>query len=545
MEEKTVFRDSIGIALLCALLFGFMLGNRPLSAPDEGRYTEIPREMVQSGDYITPRLNGVKYFEKPPLMYWLAAVSIKGWGVSEKALRFWPAFFGFLTVLGVYATGRMLYNRRAGWYAAGILATSTLFYAHTRILILDMLVSAFISLGLFSFLASTQENFSKKARFVFLMGFFVASAGAVMAKGLIGAVLPGGIILTWALVARSWQPLKSAFNPLGILLFLVLTAPWHILASLKNPEFFDFYFIHEHFTRYLEKVHNRYQPFWFFIPLILLGFFPWTTVVLKAFWQAIGQSVKGGIQAHIAQTKEDLFLGIWACFIFLFFSFSHSKLIPYILPVFPPLAVMGGSYLAKTFSEAKKPARGLSVSSLLLVLGLPAAAHWYGLTSYPFFLGLLGALIAVLGIIGWLAWRYPYHKIFPPLMGLAAVFLTLLNGAWPYLDTRSVKEIAWEILRHQKPGERVVAFERYYQDLPPYLNQTIMVVEWRGELDFGMKQEDTSAWMLTREDFFKLSQRPEKLYIVSRKESLPTLRQLLGNLKILKETTHDVLVVTH
>ena len=140
--------DLVVLFLVIGLFFTFMLGGRPLSVPDEGRYVEISREMVSTGDYLTPRLNGVKYFEKPALFYWLESCSIKLFGLNEFTLRLWPALFALFGCLAVYLAGRRLYGRRSGLIAAAVLATSLLYYALSRAIILDMPVSVLLSLAL-------------------------------------------------------------------------------------------------------------------------------------------------------------------------------------------------------------------------------------------------------------------------------------------------------------------------------------------------------------------------------------------------------------
>jgi 4-amino-4-deoxy-L-arabinose transferase-like glycosyltransferase len=537
LSAKRFYREGLLIGLICVFFFGFMLGSRPLSAPDEGRYTEIPREMVASGDYITPRLNGVKYFEKPPLMYWAGAISIKVFGVNEWALRFWPAFLGLLTVMATYAMGCILQSARAGRFCAIMMATGVLFYAHTRLLILDMAVATWMTLALYSFFLSTRLFLSEKKRFLYLMGFFVFSALAVLSKGLIGLVLPGGIITLWSFVTKNFKSLARAFHPLGIMVFLGITLPWHIMASLKNPEFFDFYIIHEHFTRYLKTVHNRYQPWWFFIPILWIGLFPWTFIIFSR------------VSSYMTSLKEGempLFFGLWALIVFVFFSLSHSKLIPYILPIIPPLVLLTGLKLDEEDlrSSTPWPAYLSALCAGVFMIALPLASHHYEILKSSEIYGYLGVLMALLGAIVFVSLRNPEHVPLKAYGILGALFLMVLNGAWPYLDTRSVKTLAQQIKVTHNPGDPIVAFARYYQDLPPYVNQTIKVVDWQGELAFGMAQEDTSQWMMTRDAFFSWYDPHKTVYIVTRKEFLPQLREgLRSSLKVIGETEHDVLVV--
>jgi len=247
------------LTLILGLLFGWGLGQRALWHPDEGRYVEIPREMTVSGDYVTPRLNGVKYFEKPVLFYWLQAGAIKVFGISESAMRLWPAAFALIGCLAVYVAGRKLYDRRTGLIAAAVLATAPLHYFLGRAITLDMALSALLTVALLAFLLGTREP-PGRARRHYFWTFYACAALATLTKGLVGMVIPAMVIGAWILILNEWRLLKSIYLPSGLVLFLLVAAPWHIAAARANPEFAQFYFIHEHFQRYLTRVHDRYQP---------------------------------------------------------------------------------------------------------------------------------------------------------------------------------------------------------------------------------------------------------------------------------------------
>ena len=545
--SRSALKDVLFLTLTIGTLFTFMLGSRPLSAPDEGRYTEIPREMVASDDFMTPRLNGVKYFEKPPLMYWLASASIKSFGVNEWALRFWTALLGLLTCLMAYGTGRALYGRRAGLFSGGILSTSLLFYAHTRILILDMAVSTFIVGGIFSFLLATREKATREKKslrqYFYLCSFFVFSALAVLSKGLIGAVLPGASILLWCALRRDGKSLLLAFKPWGIALFFLIAAPWHIVVSLKNPEFFNFYFIYEHFERFLTTAHSRYQPFWFFMPIVLLGFFPWTGLFVKT----IISTVKL-IRNSLDREREAFFLLLSAGFIFTFFSLSSSKLIPYIVPVFPLMAVLMGRHLDDMWDKGKPVLWGSFVGiALLLSAAIPIALWHQGLFGNtalkPYWITVVMVLLSGSAYV--FLQRQNMNRTFGGILVTGTLMLGILNGAWPCLDHRSVKELALEINKHKQPGDQIVAFGRYYQDLPPYVDQKIIVTDWKGELEFGMGVEDTSDWMMTRGAFVERYKKGGRFFVVTRKEFLPDLINagIPGErIERLLETSKDVLL---
>ncbi len=242
--------DLLILTVLLVLFFGFKLGERALWSPDEGRYSEVAREMVVSGDYVTPRLDGVKFFKKPPFFYWLETLSIRAFGLSETALRLWPALFALGGCLAVYAAARKLFGRRSGLIAAVVLATSGLHYAMSRVANLDMILSALIACALLSFLVGTREAPGPRRRLA-MWTFYVFSALAVLEKGLIGIVIPALVIGTWVALLNDWKIIRTIYLPTGSVLFLAIAAPWHILVGWINPEFFQFYFVHEHFQRFL------------------------------------------------------------------------------------------------------------------------------------------------------------------------------------------------------------------------------------------------------------------------------------------------------
>ena len=266
--DKRNFKYFILIAF--AVLYFWQLGSYGLMNPDEGRYSEIPREMLESGDYLTLHLNYVSYFEKPPLHYWLTAASFLVFGQNEFAARFIPALMGFLTILMTWFTARKFEGEDIANFAAIILGTSALFFAISRINITDMTLSFFLTLSLFSFYIFYKEN---KKRWLCI--FYAALAFATLAKGLIGVVLPAGVIFCFMLFTRDWRIMKRLFLTPAILVFFLICVPPFYLVCKKNPDFFYFFFIQEHFLRYATKMHDRYEPVWFFIPIIIGGLFPW------------------------------------------------------------------------------------------------------------------------------------------------------------------------------------------------------------------------------------------------------------------------------
>lgn len=522
------------LLLACALAvwFGYQLDIRPLWAPDEGRYAEIPREMVASGDYLTPRLNGVKYFEKPPLVYWLTAGSIRLFGLNEWALRLWPALFALAGCMAVYVLARRLYAPRAGLCAALVLALAPLYNFMGGTLTLDMPLAAWITAAMAAFLIGVREAPGVRRR-LWLYGFYAAVACAVLTKGLVGMVIPAMVIGAWVAVVGAWRLLREIHLPTGLLILLGIAAPWHILVAQANPEFFRFYVIHEHIERYLTTVHHRYQPLWFFLPVLLVGLFPWSALLPRVLGEALA-----GLWRERRERRETWFLLLWAALPFAFFSFSGSKLIPYILPVLPPLALLIGHAVADAWQRSVPPAR--SALRLLAALGAVLAAAW---TALPWLLPdsanvastvaqlgtayhLIAALWLAAGAAPWVARRIRADRAsWIAFTAGAALLLSGLDATLTRVDVgRSVKAPALALKGRLAPGDEVMAYRQYYQDLPVYLERRVTVVDWKGELEFGTSVEDTSGWMIDEAEFLRRWRGPGRVFLFASYAGYATLR---------------------
>ncbi len=275
MNESSKIRNHALIILLLAVVWFSNIQYRDLFHPDEGRYAEIPREMVASGDWLTPRLDDFKYFEKPALQYWATATAYSAFGLHNWTARLWSYLTGFGTVLLVWLAGRRLFDRRTGLYAAVALASTIYFASFGRFNTLDTGLTFFLTASMVGILLAQQAAAEGgKSRSWMLMAWGSAAL-AVLSKGLIGLVLPAGAVVLYTLLQRDWKLWRRLHFGSGLTVFLLLGAPWFILVSLKNPDFFHFFFIHEHFERFLTKVHHRYEPWWFFLPILIVGSLPW------------------------------------------------------------------------------------------------------------------------------------------------------------------------------------------------------------------------------------------------------------------------------
>jgi 4-amino-4-deoxy-L-arabinose transferase-like glycosyltransferase len=519
-------RDLIFIMVAVGVLFGFRLGSYPLANPDEGRYAEVPREMVERGDYVIPRLNGVLYFEKPPMLYWLNAMSIRFLGTSEWYLRMWPALFALGGCLMTYTAGRKLFGRSAGLTGTVVLATSLLYYGLSRILILDMIVSSMIAVTLFAFILGVREPPGRTRRLWFYL-LYTGAALATLTKGLIGFVLPGAVIFCWLLLTHQWRRLRPFYLVTGSLIFLAIALPWHVLAARANEDFFQFYIIHSHFDRFTSKVHGHQQPIWFFIPIALAGLFPWVCFL----WPALRR--KHLDPAFRVETRSPFrFMLIWAGFILFFFSISGSKLPPYILPMLPPLALLIGVFLARIwedrlFDGIKVGLRVYLGVCILLLIGA-AIAYFDRPTEVQkavLIPAILSGVLFAASMIGVIVCsRGKRTRMALRLILLTAVgFYFCLTFIIPIVQRPSTRDLA-HLFRDEYPeGTPVYCYYDYFYDFSYYSATLTGTVESLGELEFGSRREDQAGRFIDESTFRQIWSSPERIVCIVRERSYPAL----------------------
>lgn len=497
----------IFVTLVLSIFFGYEVGNRPFADPDEGRYVEIPREMVISGDFVTPRLNDLKYFEKPPLFYWLQSASIKIFGINETSMRIWTVFFAILGCLSVLFVGSRCKSSYVGTLSASILAANIIYYAHSRIIILDLAVSVLMSGALWCFYLVFVKNEQRNQRvLIYLMYAFAALA--CLTKGLIGFILPSFVAFLWIALTKQWKKIKEILYIPGLLVFLLIFLPWHILVCFKNHDFFHFYFIVEHFLRYTTSMHGRYQPNWFFIPIILIGLLPWTGFSLVAIKDLF---------KHNGKYSENVFFASWIFGIFGFFSFSSSKLIPYILPIVPPIAFLTANLLSDAKNDIKDFKLGVWLNTALFAIATcvffvaakPAIEDLLKNRDILLLVCIFAALGLILLIIS--IWTV-YFKANITLSIFVYIFISanmlwVINKAAPYYQYEkrpSTKNHAEIVRLNRKKEDLVFCYGRYYQDFPVYLNSTVGVVDYIGELEFGHNAERERSNLISGDEFWKL-----------------------------------------
>ena len=458
---------------------------RPMLDPDEGRYAEIPREMVTSGNWVTPRLDGLKYFEKPALQYWATAVLYSVVGVSNWSSRLWTVGLGFACLPLIYAWLARLYDRRAALASVAILAMSPYFGVIGHLDLLDASFTFWMCATVLAFALGQSAPERSATERNWMLACWAAAALAVLSKGIVVFVLAGGTLMAYSVAERDLKPWRRMHFLLGVPLFLLLAAPWFIAVSLRNPDFASFFFIHEHFARFLTKEAQRVEPWWYFLALLVLGALPWLLPMLRASlraWRDPGSTTG---------FKPLKFLLIFSGLTLAFFSISGSKLATYILPMFPPLAAYTAVAVAdrpRFLARSTRVAAGLAlfVAAGLLVYSqrrnglIPAQAVGWAAAS----------ALAAAAAVG-ATWRRGTWA--PVAVGLLFIFIwqALLCEYTVIPPSRSAYALVQAVAPDVHPATELYSVGEYRQTIPPYLGRTLTLVSFRGsgELDFGEAEE--------------------------------------------------------
>ena len=530
------------LLIAVALIWFANLEYRTLIKPDEGRYAEIPREMVASGDWVTPRLNELKYFEKPPLQYWATATAYTLFGEHQWTSRLWTGLTGFAGILLVWFAGLRLFGREAAGHAALLLSSSLLYVLMGHVNTLDMGVTFFLTLGIVGLLLSQHEHGSRR----WMLLAWAGLALAVLSKGLMGLVLPGAALFIYCAVQRDFGVLKRMHWLPGLAVFFVITVPWFVLVMQANPEFFERFFIYEHYTRFTTTVHGRYHPWHYFIPILLAGALPWTVLMFDSMWRTLRDSrVPGGV------FNSARFLLVWAVFIYVFFSISGSKLPSYLLPMFPVLALLMGRRIAGMRGRVLfwQVAPAIPAALMLLALGLnvgrfadtPNQVELYPHYG-PWLVAAALVLLASLSAGMLLLWR-ERKSVAVAVLALGALLSAQigLSGYETVARERSARHIAEAIRSEVKADVPFYSVLTYEQTLPFYLKRTFTLVQYQDEMAYGIQQEP-QRWIPTVAEFARVWAAQREALAIMPVYAYAQLQQLGVEMKIIFEDTQHIVV---
>ena len=531
MKIKIIFCALAVILGLCVYFCG--LGDYGLLDPDEGRYSEIPREMLESGDFITPRLNYVKYFEKPVLYYWLTAGVFKMFGQNEFTSRLTPVLSGLLTCLitGILAF-KITRSKKSAWLAGLMLGSSFLWFACSRLNIIDITFSLFFTLSLFSF-RYWLEDLNKK---FWLNIFYIFMALAVLSKGLAGVVLPGGIAVIYAILSGQAKGiLTKIFSPVAIIIFFVINAVWFAPVMIKNPDFFNFFFIHEHFLRYTTTIHKHEEAVYFFIPVMLGAVVPFTGLVFDALRAVAGK-------CDFISKHDGIFLGTWLLLPVIFFSFSGSKLVTYILPSVPPLIILSAGILANINQKIFKHVMILNTLLILplaltgLILPLISNDESIKAMAAPIFA--FGLSLLVFYIVSFKLLKANLHVAF--LLCLIAfiglyVASPVFKSRAAFLSQKDTAEIIQREINLTSNSEdvKIIAFQKLLQGMNFYLARRTITADILDELEFGAtvenEREQNNGWFINTQELQKLWSSQNRVVAVARANNSERISEILSN----------------
>jgi 4-amino-4-deoxy-L-arabinose transferase-like glycosyltransferase len=520
-------------ALIAALLYLPGLGAPALWEPDEGRYAEIAREMVVSGDYITPRDDLVRYFEKPPLVYWAEAIAIRLFGANEFAVRLPAALFTIGQVAVTCLIGDAMFGAAAGFAGAVVLALCPLVFAFARFATLDPALAFFLTaaVGAFYFAAECPDFSGGMGRAWMLISSAMLALGT-LAKGPVALVLGGAIALIWMLVEGRGNEVRRIPLLSCVVVYAVIVTPWFLLAAIRNPGFVGFFFVHEHLERFVSSREHGWGPY-FFIPVVAAGTWPWL------FFLPLGiSSAREMPEARRRRARSALrLLAVWFTLIFVFFSIPRSKLGSYILPALPAIAILSGLGFARlgamnrerrTRMVGRFALLNLTIAAVAIVV-LVAIRARIGLTMV-----LDGTLIAIVVAIGAMAaWALAARASHAGYV-FAAIALAMATTSWLGQRARvhagaaiSYRDLARQIRPYE--GCLLGSYRHFVQALPFYTGQREILVEYWGELaPFAQTPDERAGFVGTAAKLREVWASDRCVVLIANREDLGELSKTLN-----------------
>jgi 4-amino-4-deoxy-L-arabinose transferase-like glycosyltransferase len=496
--ESTEKRGPVLVALLILLAVVWIEPRgSSLAEPDETRYAEIPREMLAAGDLVVPRLNGLPYFEKPPLLYWANAASLRLLGENAWAARLPTRLAGTGTALLVLLAARG--SGLAGGPAALLFLAAPIGFLFSRTNLTDGPLTFLLTATL---LAARSAVLRREAgrRWAALAGLAGAcAAAAFLTKGLIAVVLPASIFFVWGVsTGRLAVTAKTLLLSPAPPVFVLLAAPWLLAAERRHPGFLQFFFVHEHFQRFTTGAAKRPGPLWYFVPVFVLGFLPGLVFFLRGFWKAL------------RATDPGFFFLVWFTVIFVFFSVSGSKLPPYLFPAIPAAAVLA----ARGLPEQGRRGAWLAQAALAtaFAIALPLVRGVRAEIARPEIAGILAPAFAILVLACWAAVLFARNHLYLAVASAAvgwAAFCAGVSLGWPHMpQARMCGELAAAARSAslERGGAPIVGYKDYLNGVSWELKTAIPVADYTGELEpwFETRPEVRDALVWPRERFWTL-----------------------------------------
>ncbi len=500
--------------LAAALSLPLLVLGAPLIEIDDARYAEVPRAMAASGDWVLPSLNAMPYIEKPPLWYWLSATSIKVFGPSEAAARLPMLLLAVLGAGGVFWLGSWLYSPDIGRCAALATATSGMWLFLTHNLTLDLPVSVFL-LWSTAFILRALER-PADARWA-APAAWLAAALAFLSKGLISALFPLLWTITLIGLCPKWRrPAWKLLSPLGIVLAVLLVAPWFLAVQARRPDFFHTFFIEQHFQRYLTPKYSRGAPWWFYLAVLPGGLLPWTAPFLSGLSKVLRRPFTDPRATALA---------LWALGVVAFFTTSHSKLATYALPVLPHAALLAAASIEDglpKWSRSLCRALGVilllgSVAGVLLYCRLPHLALPEVAANAPLLRRLVVAASACLACLAAAQLYAPSSKRPALALGLGGALAGLcafaaVSAASPLI---SAKGLALAVKESARPEDEVWSYDSYPHGLQFYTGRPVdKMVYFVGEFHYAKRDAANAGRFGDDDEVRALPRRGGRTFVV-------------------------------
>ncbi|MFV9925132.1 MAG: ArnT family glycosyltransferase [Francisella endosymbiont of Hyalomma scupense] len=561
--KNSYYFDILILLSIYIVYFFIFLGWRHLSIPDEGRYPEIAREMLSSGNWVTPTINGVPFLDKPPLYYWLEATSMHFFGINPWAIRLPQALFGILGCILIYTFGRYFYSRFAGILASLILAANVLYFFESHYANMDLIVANLLWIAFFLCLASLKQTNANKAKRLLMYTAYFVSALAFLTKGLMAIVFPCMTIFIWMLITNNWYRLKELYIPTGAVLFVTIITPWLVLVQQQNPNFLYFFFYFQQFYRFVGHGFNNAIGPWFYFVIILTVFLPFSVLLLNRLLK--GTKI---IWQNRKQDSTTFLITSWCLLILVFFSIPSSKIISYILPIFAPLSLLMALSFEKIVKNNDNIAmfKKMHIIASIIFLVAAVAIIVFSLmqklllnTEAPL---LYTTLVAVTVLIIAFSLKLSLKNQIRQAIMLIIFALMLLNVLGqlviPYFDLRTSEPLVAKVLNDSNSDTIFVYYNRpqpkhfilkeelkqkgYEEDLPILLNGNIYIVynwntykpeidNWAREFYYGInqyKQAQNGQWpkyLITYPEFNKLLNTNKDIIIFTSEKQLQKLKQ--------------------
>lgn len=524
----------LGVSTFALALFLFRVGAMPLTDPDEGRYAEIAHQMARSDDWLVPQLFGQPYLEKPPLLYWITAAAFRGLGPSEFAARITPAAAAAFGVLAAGLFARRHFSAAAGMLASAVLGSSAFYVAIARTLVTDMLFTVTIAGSLFSFFAYREERATRLGP---ALAFWCFLGAATLSKGPAAVVICGLVIAIDALLGGAWRVLLSPRLLLSAPVYLAIALPWFALVQRTYPEFLSFYLWKEHLERAAGSEHA--EPIYWFVPWILGGLLPWTpfaAVAAPKWWKTAHE---GSVEGRAVR-----FLLVWSATVFVIFSASRGKLATYVLPIFPPLAVLVASFLDGALRDrVEQVSIGRAVLAtgavfFLVGFGLAIASSFLLLDPWTSGVALVVAACVAAAIATFLCRRSRVaQSVAAILAGAVAVYLALAEAAPVLSRSFTARPLVDIVAKQITSTDSYALWGKYLPSAAFYLDRPPLLIGTRPELRFGKSLVGNQPNIVS--GLGELNQRTKggRLYVFTdnRPKRERELREALGDIRLLAQ----------